>query len=106
MRMLLKAQMDVEAGNQAIHDGRMAEMMEEAMARLQPEAAYFGPLDGKRTALMVFDLKNPSDIPMVAEPFFANAKATVEMIPVMNRDDLQAGLAQITAATTTTSTAD
>ena len=98
MRMLLKAQMDTEAANRAIADGSMPEAMERIMDVLQPEAAYFAPLDGKRTALIVFDLKDPSQIPVVSEPLFTVMNATVEFIPVMTREDLAAGLEQIGSA--------
>ena len=97
MRMLLKAQMDTEAANRAIADGSMPEAMGRIMDMLQPEAAYFAPLDGKRTALIVFDLKDPSQIPVVSEPFFNVMNAKVEFTPVMTRDDLAAGLAQVEA---------
>ena len=95
--MLLKAQLDTEAANRAIADGSMPEAMERIMDMLQPEAAYFAPLDGKRTALIVFDLKDPSQIPVVSEPFFNVMNAKVEFTPVMTRDDLAAGLAQLEA---------
>ena len=95
MRMLLRVQMDVEAGNRAIIDGSWASTMQRVMEDLRPEAAYFLPQDGKRTALMVFDLKDPSEIPVVAEPFFEAVNASVELTPVMTVEDLQAGLQRI-----------
>jgi len=105
MRMLLKAQMDTEAANRAIADGSMPQVMERVLEALQPEAAYFAPIDGKRTALIVFDLKDPSQIPVVSEPFFKTMQATVEFIPVMRRDDLAAGLAQLEATAANGATA-
>ncbi len=39
-----------------------------------PEAAYFLAEDGMRTALIFFDLQEPSQIPAVAEPAFLAAK--------------------------------
>jgi hypothetical protein len=41
---------------------------------------------------MVFDLKDPSEIPAIAEPFFLNLNAKVEFSPVMNAEDLKKGL--------------
>ena len=61
----------------------------------QPEAAYFGPEGGVRTAFIVFDLKDLSDIPSISEPLFRVAKANIQLLPVMNREDLQKGLQQI-----------
>ncbi|WP_232248537.1 hypothetical protein [Streptacidiphilus rugosus] len=62
---------------------------------LHPEAAYFGAKDGCRTAFIVFDLKETSDIPKIVEPFFMKLGAKVEFIPVMNFEDVQAGLSKV-----------
>jgi hypothetical protein len=95
MRMLLKVQMDVDAANRAIADGSLGELMERMMGEIQPEAAYFTALEGMRTALIFFDLKEPSQIPSIAEPFFQALEASIEFSPVMNRDDLRAGLERL-----------
>ena len=95
MRMLLKAKIPVAAGNAAIADGSLGGMIQTAMEQLNPEAAYFFAEDGMRTALFIFDLADLSQIPAVAEPFFQGAEASLELQPVMNIDDLQAGLSQL-----------
>jgi hypothetical protein len=95
MRMMMKVQMDPEAGSRAISDGSMPKLMQETLGRLQPEAAYFGPENGIRTAFIVFDLQDPSDLPSISEPLFSTLKANVQMFPVMDREDLQKGLGQI-----------
>jgi hypothetical protein len=95
VRMLLKAQMDVEKANQAISEGKLQEALQSTLADLKPEAAYFAPLDGKRTALIFFDLEDPSDLPRISEPFFQVGNANVQIMPVMNAEDLQAGLQRI-----------
>ena len=97
MRMMLKVQMDTEAGSKAVADGGMPQFMQDMMGRLEPESAYFGPEDGVRTAFIVFDLKDPSQLPVISEPFFSKLKANVKLFPVMNPEDLQKGLQQITS---------
>jgi len=92
MRTLVKVTVPVEAGNRAIKDGRMQKVLAEASERLRPEAAYFLADKGIRTALYVVDLKDPSDIPVIAEPFFTEFNAAVEFIPVMTADDLKKAL--------------
>lgn len=92
MRTLMRVQMDVEAANQAIRDGSWARTMENVLRDLQPEAVYFTAQDGKRTAFIVFDLKDPSDIPAIAEPFFMGVNASIDMAPAMTVDDVSAGL--------------
>jgi hypothetical protein len=93
--MLLKAQMDTQAGNEAIGSGALPQVMQQVTERIKPEAAYFTAEDGMRTALFFFDLADPSDIPSVAEPLFQNLKAKLTFVPVMNPDELQAGLGKL-----------
>ena len=95
MRMLMKVQMDTEAGSRAIADGSLPQLMQDTLERLQPEAAYFGPENGVRTAFIVFDLQDPSQLPSIAEPLFSTMKARIQMFPVMDREDLQKGLASL-----------
>ena len=98
MRMLLKMQMDVEAGNRAIKDGSFGQMLERVMGQIKPEAAYFTAIDGKRTGLIFFDMQEPSDIPAIAEPFFMTVGASVEFLPVMTPEDVQKGLEEAAKA--------
>jgi hypothetical protein len=98
MRMLLKVQMEVEAGNRAIRDGSLAETLDRVMGQIQPEAAYFTALDGKRTALIFFDMESPSQIPSVAEPFFMALDAAVEIVPAMNAEDVRTGIEEASKA--------
>jgi hypothetical protein len=93
--MMLKVKMDTEAGSEAIQDGSLPKLIQELTQRLQPEASYFGPDGGVRTAFFVFDLKDPSELPSISEPLFSKVKAKIEMFPVMNQDDLQKGLRQL-----------
>ena len=66
------------------------------MNKLKPEAAYFGPSDGKRSGMIFFDLAEPSQIVEVVEPLFSNLNAAVEIVPVMNGEDLRKGIAKAT----------
>ncbi|MDH6136841.1 hypothetical protein P3T37_006272 [Kitasatospora sp. MAA4] len=98
MRVLLTVQMDTEKANKAITANTLAATMKSVFDRIKPEAAYFGAQDGQRTGYIVFDLKEPSDIPTVAEPFFQDLGAKISFIPVMNYDDVQAGLQKFGAS--------
>lgn len=70
----------------------MPKAIADTMERLKPEAAYFFSDRGMRTAMMVVDFKDVSDIPSIAEPLFMGFNAAVEFIPVMNADELKRGL--------------
>lgn len=95
MRMMLKVQFPVEAGNAAIQSGDLPNALEGTMERLKPEATYFVAEDGMRTALIFFDMAEASDIPVIVEPFMMGMNAAVHLQPVMNADDLQKGLSQL-----------
>ena len=58
------------------------------MSKLKPEAAYFFPDHGLRSAMMFFDMKDASEIPAVVESLFAGLNARIQLVPVMNADDL------------------
>jgi hypothetical protein len=96
MRTLLKITMPVEHGNKAVKDGSLSRIMQSLIQELKPESSYFYPERGRRTAIFVFDLKDPTQIPQVAEPLFEKLCAEVELFPVMNADELRAGLEKTT----------
>ena len=100
MRMMMKLQVDTEAGSRTISDGSLPELMQQVFGRLQPEAAYFGPENGIRTGYIVFDLQDPSQLPSISEPLFSKLKANIQVFPVMNQEDLQKGLAELGGANT------
>jgi hypothetical protein len=95
MRTLLRITLDTEAGNRAILDGGLQKIIGGFIETTKPEAAYFGPHGGKRSAMFVFDMQDSSQIPALAEPFFIHLGAGIEMSPVMNLEDLQKGLAAV-----------
>jgi len=95
MRVLLKIRIPAAKGSAALRDGSMQRTMEEFMNAVNPEAAYFAPERGVRTASFVFDMQDPSDMPPLLEPFFMGLEANVELTPVMNADDLRAGLQRL-----------
>jgi hypothetical protein len=84
--------MPVEPANKAVKDGSLPKTIQALVQDLRPEASYFYAEHGQRTALFVFDLKDPTQIPQVAEPLFTKLCASVEMYPVMNADELKSGL--------------
>ena len=98
MRTLMKVSIPVEQGNKGIQDGSLPRIIQQTLESLRPEAAYFTTdSDGSRQALVVFDLKDSSDIPVIAEPLFIGFGARVTMTPVMSAQDLQAGLTKFAA---------
>ena len=98
MRVLLKVNMPIDTGNEAIRDGSLGETIQSILADLKPEAAYFGEEHGERTAFIFVDLPSAADIPRVCDPWFLAFEANVEIHPVMTAEDLASAGADIAAA--------
>ena len=95
MRTLVRLTIDTEAGNEMIRSGRLPQVLQELTERIRPEASYFYSENGMRTAMFFFDMKDASEIPSIAEPAFQELGAAVEFFPVMNGNDLAAGLQKL-----------
>jgi hypothetical protein len=92
MRMLMTVQIPTGAGNNAIKDGSLPQIVGRALEALKAEAAYFTSEGGMRTALIFFDMTDSSEIPPAAEPFFMGLDAKITFAPVMNADEMRAGV--------------
>lgn len=88
MKILMKIELPVETVNAAMKKGTFAGIMQSILDEQKPEAAYFTTSNGKRSGLLVIDLKDASKIPEFAEPWFAAFNASVEMSPAMVPSDL------------------
>jgi hypothetical protein len=97
--MLLRVSIPVETGNAAAKAGTLGSTVEKILADLKPEAAYFLNDDnGNRSGSIVFDMKDSSQIPAIAEPWFLAFNAKVSFRPVMNPQDLATAGPSITKA--------
>jgi len=94
MRFLIRSKIPTEAGNKMVQDPDFLKKLEEYMNKVKPEAAYFLPQTGERSAAFIVNIESNDQIPSFVEPLFQWMGANVEVIPVMNVDDLKKGLSQ------------
>ena len=92
MRMMMKVSIPVEAGNRGVKEGLLPKTVQAFVEQCQPETCYFTSDGGKRTAFLIFDMKDASMMPSIAEPFFMNLNAAIDWSPVMNLEDMKAGV--------------
>lgn len=88
MRFLLKVNIPVESGNAAAKAGELGAIIKSILAEQKPEAAYFAATNGQRTGFIFLDMKDASQIPAIAEPWFLAFNAAIEFYPVMVPGDL------------------
>jgi len=93
MRMLLTVDFPPEPFNQAVKDGTVGEKIRRILEDAKPEAVYFTEQNGRRGAILIIDLADPSQVPAWAEPWFLAFNADVRFRVAMTPEDLgQAGL--------------
>ncbi len=96
MRMLLNVKFPHDEFNKAVRDGTVGQKIGRILDDAKPEAVYFTDQDGQRSAILVINLVDPSQIPAFAEPWFLTFKADVKFQVVMTPGDLQkAGLEEL-----------
>jgi len=88
MRMLMQLSFPPEPFNTAVRKGTVGATMNKILELTKPETAYFTEQDGHRGALLVVDVKSPSDVPVLAEPWFLAFNAGVKFRVAMTPQEL------------------
>ena len=89
MRMLVNVKFCPKTFNKAVADGSVGQKMRRLLEEMKPEAVYFTEQDGKRSAIMIVEVTDPSRVPVLAEPWFLTFNAEVAVRIVMSPEDLQ-----------------
>ncbi len=90
MRMIVDVNLPIEPFNTLVQNGTVGQKIQQILADLKPEAVYFSERNGKRGAIFIVDITEPSQIPSIAEPFFLTFDASVEFRVAMTPEDLGA----------------
>ncbi len=98
MRFMLTCRMPLEKGNELAKNGTLAQTVQTIMEELQPEAVYFGDIEGARGGYIVVNMDDASQLPAVTEPLFQGLGATIQVHPVMTPEDLAKGTPAIEEA--------
>ena len=93
MRMMVTFSIPNDNGNDIVRSGKIAQVFQNLMEDIKPEAAYMYPRDGQRGGHLIINMTDSSEVAAVAERIWFGLKADVTMTPVMNPEDLQKGLA-------------
>jgi hypothetical protein len=88
MRMMLKVNMPNDTANELARQGKLGSTIQQILADLKPEAAYFAEDKGQRTGYIFFDMTDSSQLPVIAEPWFLALNAKITVRPAMNPEDL------------------
>ena len=89
MRMLMKVNIPVDAGNRAAREGTLGKTVQQILQAQRPEAAYFVAENGQRCGYLIVNIESESKIPALAEPWFLAFNAAIELQPAMKPEDLQ-----------------
>lgn len=95
MRVMLRVAMDTDKTNELILDGTMSSTIDEILAKLKPESAYFHAMGGGRGFTLVIDAPDAASLPSLVEPLWLQVGATIDVVPVMNADELSLGLSRL-----------
>jgi hypothetical protein len=89
MKMLFDITLPHEPFNTLARQGIAGKKLAEILDATKPEAIYFTEQDGKRGAVAVMELAEPSSIPSLCEPWFLTFNAEVKCRIMMMPDDLR-----------------
>ena len=96
MRILLHVRIPHEEFNAAVRDGSVGSKMKQILDETRAEAVYFTEYDGRRGAIMIININDPSEVPKFSEPWFLLFNADVQFHIAMTPEELgRAGLEKL-----------
>ncbi|MEO6966514.1 MAG: panthothenate synthetase [Acidobacteriaceae bacterium] len=91
MRILMRVTLPHDTFNAAVKDGSAGQKIKRILDEVKPEAVYFTEFNGHRTAMLIVDMTDSSQIPSFCEPWFLQFHADCESHLAMTPADLAKG---------------
>ena len=88
MRMIMQVELPLEPFNTAVRNGTIGQKMQRILEAIKPEAAYFTEQHGHRGGILIVNVNDAADIPVLAEPWFLGFNAEVKFQIAMTPEDL------------------
>ena len=92
MRMMVNVDLDTQRGNELLESGKIGEVIQAILSKVQPEAAYFHERNGDRAISLVVDAPDNASMVPLLQPFWMELGAKVSAVPCMNATDLAEGI--------------
>jgi hypothetical protein len=89
MRVLMDVICPHEHFNTLVRKGTAGATIAKIVEAIKPEAIYFTEHNGRRGAVIIVELRDASQIPALAEPWFLNFQADCKFRVVMLPEDLK-----------------
>jgi hypothetical protein len=85
---MITCRIPVGMGNELAKVGSHHSTIQSIMEKLKPEAAYFSGIEGTRSAYIVVNMDDASQIAAIVEPLLLGLGAAVQIHPVMSPEEL------------------
>jgi len=89
MRVLMDVICPHEPFNTLVRKGTAGATIAKIVDAIKPEAIYFTEHNGRRGAVIIVELRDASQIPALAEPWFLSFQADCKFRVVMMPDELK-----------------
>ncbi len=91
MHVLIHVKIPHEPFNTLVRNGTAGDKLKQILEDLRPETVYFTENNGQRGSIMAVEIKDSSEIPKYAEPWFLTFNADVEFHVAMTPEELGKG---------------
>src|SRR5687767_5163111 len=70
MRFLIRTRIPTESGNKMVKDPDFLRKLEDYINKVKPEASYFMPIEGQRSAAFIVNANSNDQLPAMVEPLY------------------------------------